>query len=723
MALRVPHLCLLLSLTGSIAAAAQNAASQVRTAPLQARLNIPIDTRQIKSGTPIFASALAEWKGPDCHLRAGSTLYGHVFDLESKADGGKDSHLTIAFDKADCNRSRAVPVSIVLYALIQPDETLQGAQMQDTAGLMGYIRPRPMMLMGTNSAGKTVPVPSYTPTSTGTTIADDANLRLLSSDAPTGVTAGEVVGVDKLKLELGKGVGGNTVLRSNEKAIHLTTTASLVFVAVPTRRVDASGAPVPASLKTAPITPLTAPVPEADPLLQLLDTNHDGVLSADEIAAASKILLAMDKNGDGKISAEEIAAWRKEHSPASEDEAKELANEKASEPAFPVLPPVDTTEVCNAGCDILSKPTDTASSDSELMVSLRSAGFDPKSRPELLAFDHDATVNFLSTDQVLVTFDTHRLREHYGESWNPYIRRSVRGVLFDTHSHRILRVVEWIVDGEGQYLWRSGPGRVILHRNGKLEEIGPDLKLLATVPAQGKIRWVSASLTGEHLAIGYLSERHTREAHEQIAHAVADPEEDIRVELIDAQRHIMGRSIASSWQAPPTLSDSGEFLIQPAPRGQWKILEVDWDRTIHSVATVTSQCQPTISPLPSSFFLRGCVPDSVQRWYRILSNDGRTLFKAPPSSSDVEQAAVGSANGYFAVRTVATTKTLGLLDTIHTEDLREESVDVYRAGSPQRLLHISSPTYPESEDSFDISPNGLEIAVLNAQGIAFYRTK
>lgn len=41
-------------------------------------------------------------------------------------------------------------------------------------------------------------------------------------------------------------------------------------------------------------------------MLQALDLNHDGVIEADEIAAASKSLLALDKNGDGQITADEM---------------------------------------------------------------------------------------------------------------------------------------------------------------------------------------------------------------------------------------------------------------------------------------------------------------------------------------------------------------------------------------------------------------------------------
>jgi len=42
------------------------------------------------------------------------------------------------------------------------------------------------------------------------------------------------------------------------------------------------------------------------PLMQALDTNHDGTLEADEIANASESLKKLDKNGDGKITPDEL---------------------------------------------------------------------------------------------------------------------------------------------------------------------------------------------------------------------------------------------------------------------------------------------------------------------------------------------------------------------------------------------------------------------------------
>src|SRR4051794_28968778 len=46
--------------------------------------------------------------------------------------------------------------------------------------------------------------------------------------------------------------------------------------------------------------------PMADPLLRVLDTDHDGAISSSEIAGAAGALTTLDANGDGQLSSEEF---------------------------------------------------------------------------------------------------------------------------------------------------------------------------------------------------------------------------------------------------------------------------------------------------------------------------------------------------------------------------------------------------------------------------------
>jgi len=52
------------------------------------------------------------------------------------------------------------------------------------------------------------------------------------------------------------------------------------------------------------------PLGRPSPIIGALDTNHDGVIDAEEIANASTVLATLDKNGDGKLTREEFAGGR-----------------------------------------------------------------------------------------------------------------------------------------------------------------------------------------------------------------------------------------------------------------------------------------------------------------------------------------------------------------------------------------------------------------------------
>lgn len=55
--------------------------------------------------------------------------------------------------------------------------------------------------------------------------------------------------------------------------------------------------------------------PPPPPLMMALDTNHDGVISAEELANATKSLLALDRNADGQLDQEELRPPRPEGAP------------------------------------------------------------------------------------------------------------------------------------------------------------------------------------------------------------------------------------------------------------------------------------------------------------------------------------------------------------------------------------------------------------------------
>ena len=59
--------------------------------------------------------------------------------------------------------------------------------------------------------------------------------------------------------------------------------------------------------------------PPPNPICMALDTNHDGVIDANEIANAPAALKTLDKNGDGKLTPDELRPQRPPNAPGGDN--------------------------------------------------------------------------------------------------------------------------------------------------------------------------------------------------------------------------------------------------------------------------------------------------------------------------------------------------------------------------------------------------------------------
>ncbi len=96
-----------------------------------------------------------------------------------------------------------------------------------------------------------------------------------------------------------------------------------------------------------------------DPLVRALDSNHDGVISADEIANAPASLKALDANGDGVISFDEL------HPPRPADAPPPPVDAAKHHPVSPLLLALDANgdgqlsadEIANAATSLKALDT------------------------------------------------------------------------------------------------------------------------------------------------------------------------------------------------------------------------------------------------------------------------------------------------------------------------------------------------------------------------------
>ncbi|MFI5071705.1 MAG: hypothetical protein ACHP8A_12530, partial [Terriglobales bacterium] len=239
------------------------------------------------------------------------------------------------------------------------------------------------------------------------------------------------------------------------------------------------------------------------------------------------------------------------------------------------------------------------------------------------------------------------------------------------------------------------------------------------VSLNGPLAFVRVSPSGNYFAVGVVQERHSRTVHEQLAEAEGrEPEEDVEVKVLSAEFRVLATVTRSSRDAPPVLSDEGEIRIPTIGKNRWRAVENTWDGQRRVLAQVTSTCKPEATTLqPDLLFLVGCDRQSDGKWY--LRSDGKPVLKGWSPSQELEQTANG-ASGTFAVGVAKADKPIAAEALFRAADLESENIGVYHVENGRRKFAISIASPVPTLQTFVLSPNGDQLAVLQENQIAFY---
>ena len=388
-------------------------------------------------------------------------------------------------------------------------------------------------------------------------------------------------------------------------------------------------------------------------------------------------------------------------------------------------PAPDETEVCMGSCMVVGGGDGTAldKAGAGARLALAGLGFVPHENREFTVFPYESALLYVDASHLLFTFDPHDLRRRAGDALRPDAAHTIRAVLVNPLTRQIDRIVNWTVLGEGQHVWAAGNGRILAKVGHDLRLYDNGLHLIAARTFPGTMAWVSVSPAGKMVAVGMLEERHTAALHEELAHVTGrEPEEGIRVHLLDADLKTIFETEQRSVEGQPVLSATGEVRASLGHGRRWTIRETRVDRSQHKIAEVVSGCEPELdTTIPGYVFVVGCSMSPLTNWYRMLRMDGHTVLKGKGSSQDVEQAvSASSSDGRFAIRVVKARRSLANGASFHKDDLSGEQINVFDVQEGRRLAAIALAAVPLSVQSFAMSPTGKQVAVLGSGEILFY---
>lgn len=386
--------------------------------------------------------------------------------------------------------------------------------------------------------------------------------------------------------------------------------------------------------------------------------------------------------------------------------------------------PSDETDICSrphCSVALAAGETENASAASATL-SIKDLGYSLVDR-ERFAFDYDSAVAFLGEKKLLFTFNPHILVPRNGAEAKFSKLRIIRAVLIDIATKNVQKTVDWKVPDDRQYLWSIGRDRVLVHVGRELRIYGPDLRVEQRIALGGSLAFVRASPSASYFAVGVTQERHSEAVHRELLDAEGrEPEEDVEVKVLDANLRTLATTVHSSRAVPPVFSDKGEIRTQKIRKNRWRIFEATWDSQQRNIAELNSTCAPGITTLlPDFLFVIGCDFQPSGKWYRVLRSNGKPVLKGWSYSAELEQRVSGADSGNsFTVGVAVAVKSINASDPFRVADIAAERIAVYRAENGVRIFSLNVTSPVPTVQSFVLSPDGQQLAVLQGDQIALY---
>jgi hypothetical protein len=217
--------------------------------PVQAELVKAIEAGRARVGDTVFARVSVAWKNSNCKLREGAILKGRVVVEVARSKSAKASELAILFESGECGGRDLKPLPLTVAALLAPDPRSSLYHDQQSQPLNEAVG------LGLGQEGSGSPMRSMT-TAAATVLAEPPRSR-----PPQVVMPGQVIGIAGVKLNVGSGPDGGSMLTSEKHNMRLESGSR--FVLVPNlntsapdqpKPADPSGSPAPSASATADVT-------------------------------------------------------------------------------------------------------------------------------------------------------------------------------------------------------------------------------------------------------------------------------------------------------------------------------------------------------------------------------------------------------------------------------------------------------------------------------------
>ncbi len=183
--------------------------------PIQAELVKSIEAGHVQVGDPVYARVNLAWNNSACQLREGAILKGRIVTQTPRSKAVRSSGIALLFDSGQCDGRNMKPLPLTVAAVLAPDpssgpglyDDRQNQPLNEAVGLSldGGMR-------SLSAAAQT------------------AILEPPRSKQPQTVMPGQVIGIGDMKIAVGTGPEGSSMLTSEKHNLRLESGSRLILV-------------------------------------------------------------------------------------------------------------------------------------------------------------------------------------------------------------------------------------------------------------------------------------------------------------------------------------------------------------------------------------------------------------------------------------------------------------------------------------------------------------
>ena len=387
--------------------------------------------------------------------------------------------------------------------------------------------------------------------------------------------------------------------------------------------------------------------------------------------------------------------------------------------------------------------------DPPLRVPLESFGFLPISKQILGAGGTMFTVHYVDDRHLLATFGVHRLLKRLPDRQPEDDDRTTAAVLLELPSGHVLARTEWQLRDRAQYLWDLGGGAYLLRNGNRLSTILPLVNLKSgdafrERPLLHTDRRIAAILvspdrslltleTSPHVAVpektgaaagaaGAKSESERRPPSVQINfyRLLRAPEPEHEPDVI---RPVAAGSVRANGAVVLPIDGSGMIDVIDQGKQHWAFDYDEFSGKVSELSPFDSTCPPRpVLVSRSEFVAIGCRRENQRQVMGGFNLRGEEMWEQVfPESYIAPAFSLAPAAGRFALGRVLVSSALLEMSTLSPDLLTGQTVTVYSIDSGRQLLHAECGPVQRAGPNFDLTPDGLQLAVIHNEAIEIYK--